>query len=111
VHLPEIADYEVRRELLRARKTASVGRLDRLKETLQYSPLTTEAVLQAAMLWAESRQRGVVTADDKALDGDVLLVAQAITSGLPISDIIVITSNPSHFSHLIRAEQWTDVHP
>jgi hypothetical protein len=34
VYLPEIADYEVRRELLRARKTGSVSRLDRLKATL-----------------------------------------------------------------------------
>src|SRR5580658_9420658 len=34
VGLPEIADYEVRRELLRADKTARMARLDSLKQAL-----------------------------------------------------------------------------
>src|SRR5207244_10797914 len=41
VVVPEIADYEVRRELLRAKMSKSVKRLDRLKTTLYYLPLTT----------------------------------------------------------------------
>ncbi len=36
VVIPEIADYEVRRELLRARKTAGVERLDALAGLLEY---------------------------------------------------------------------------
>ena len=46
--IPEIADYEVRRELLRAGKQDSVNRLDVLKNTLEYLPLTTDMMLQAA---------------------------------------------------------------
>ena len=38
--LPEIADYEVRRELLRAGKLAGIQRLDELKLQLTYRPLT-----------------------------------------------------------------------
>ena len=41
VLIPEIADYEVRRELLRARKVKGLARLDLLKETLGYLPITT----------------------------------------------------------------------
>jgi hypothetical protein len=43
VVVPEIADYEVRRELLRARRIKSVRRLDRLKMTVGYLPLNTSS--------------------------------------------------------------------
>lgn len=46
--LPEIADYEVRRELIRANKKAGIRRLDELKSLLSYRPITTEAMLLAA---------------------------------------------------------------
>ncbi|MEQ9553340.1 MAG: nucleic acid-binding protein [Coleofasciculus sp. G3-WIS-01] len=78
VILPEIADYEVRRELLRAGKVAGIRRLDELKAVLTYHPITTAVMLKAAELWAEARRRGKPTADSKALDGDVILAAQAI---------------------------------
>ena len=48
--IPETADYEVRRELLRAGFTRSIHRLDQLKQTLEYLPLQTETMLKAAEL-------------------------------------------------------------
>ena len=36
VMVPEIADYEVRRELIRARRTASIARLDALVDQVEY---------------------------------------------------------------------------
>lgn len=39
--------------------------------------MNTAIMLQAAQFWAEARQRGIPTADPKALDGDVILAAQA----------------------------------
>ena len=62
VILPEIADYEVRRNLLLERLTKSVARLDRLKEVLIYQPLTTEVILRAAEMWADARRSGIPTA-------------------------------------------------
>src|SRR5262249_9643639 len=67
VRVPEIADYEVRRELLRAGATRGIERLDDVIDTVGYIPLTTEAVRKAAELWAEARKQGVQTASDKAL--------------------------------------------
>src|SRR5208337_4552127 len=59
VVVPEIADYEVRRELTRTNALGSLRRLDDLVATggLSYLPVTTAAWRQAASLWADARQR------------------------------------------------------
>ena len=38
VMIPDIADYEIRHELLRARREVGIRRLDQLKEALTYPP-------------------------------------------------------------------------
>jgi len=76
--VPEIADYEVRRELIRAGQTRGVQRLDLLCEGFNYLPLTTEIMRIAAELWATARNAGTPTASDAALDADVILAAQAM---------------------------------
>ncbi|AFY95461.1 hypothetical protein [Chamaesiphon minutus] len=63
--VPEIADYEVRRELLRANKTKGISRLDDLAKSIEYLPITTTAMRQAAKLWAQARQQGQPTAGDQ----------------------------------------------
>jgi len=85
VIIPEIADYEVRRELLRANKVKGIARLDELSQLLEYLPITTAAMRQAALFWAQARQQGQPTAGDKTIDGDIILVAQAIT--LNVADV------------------------
>jgi hypothetical protein len=83
VIVPEIADYEVRRELLWAKKMRGLARLDALVSHLEYLPLTTAAMREAADLWAQARQQGQPTASDKAIDADVILAArERQTSGL-----------------------------
>ena len=62
----EIADYEVRRERVRASKRAGVQRLDALQRAFGYVALTTATMLQAAAFWAELRQQGRPTAGDRA---------------------------------------------
>ena len=74
--IPEVADYEVRRELLRLKNAGAVSRLDELRQTAVFLPLATDAILLAATLWAETRQRGRPTSDAKALDADALITAQ-----------------------------------
>jgi predicted nucleic acid-binding protein len=107
VIVPEIADYEVRRELLRAKKERGLTRLDALANRLEYLPLTTAAMRQAAVFWAQARQQGQPTADDKALDGDVILAAQAMTLG--VADVVIATTNVGHLSRFAPAALWPNL--
>jgi predicted nucleic acid-binding protein len=109
VIIPEISDYEVRRELLRANKTKGIARLDDLAKLIEYLPLTTVAMRQAAQLWAQARQQGQPTAGDKTIDGDMILVAQTMTLG--VSDVVIATTNIGHLSRFATAELWQNIVP
>jgi predicted nucleic acid-binding protein len=74
----ELADYELRRELLRIGAARSLARLDELGRELLFVPVSTVVWRRAAALWAQARNDGNVTASPHALDGDVLLAAQAL---------------------------------
>jgi len=107
--LPEIADYELRREALRARRTSVAQRLDALKTLIRYEPITTAAMLEAARLWAWVRNQGQPTADPKALDGDVILAGQ-VAQLVPLSDdIVVATTNVRHLALFGHASNWQDI--
>jgi len=69
--------------LLRANKAKSIARLDDLAKFLEHLPITTTAMRQAAQLWAQAHQQGQPTAGDKTIDGDMILVVQAMTLAIP----------------------------
>jgi predicted nucleic acid-binding protein len=103
----ELADYELRRELLRVGAVRSVARLDELTRELSYAPITTATWRRAAALWATARNIGNVTAPPAALDGDVLVAAQALEE-----DAVILTTNVRHFDALaVTALEWTAVPP
>jgi predicted nucleic acid-binding protein len=108
VMLPEIADYEIRREYIRANMSSSLNLLNSLANLIEYLPLTTAMMRQAAELWAQARNTGQQTAPDHALDGDVILAAQALSLGVPI---VVVTGNPAHLSRFVPAELWQNIAP
>lgn len=108
VKVPEIADYELRRELLRAGKTESIERIDLFIEAADFVPITTEAMRLAAELWAEARNQGQPTAPDPALDGDVILAAQTKLAG---EGAVVATTNPDHLSRFVAAAHWSEIVP
>jgi hypothetical protein len=60
-------------------------------------------------LWSKTRarQQGQPTADDKALDGDVILAARAITLG--ITNVVIATTNVGHLSRFAPAALWPDI--
>src|SRR5579883_1566371 len=111
--VPAIADYEVRRELIRSAKTAGLAALDAWNSAApdRYLPLSDTALRLGAKLWASARNAGTATADPKELDADVLIAAQALDMGLPSSDFIIATVNVGHLSLLAPADLWTNINP
>ena len=111
--VPEIADYEVRRELVRAGATTGIIRLNTFNNARpdRYLPITTSAMRLAADLWAEARNQGWSTAHPHALDGDVIIAAQALTLTPSPTNLIVATSNVAHLSRYLSADVWENITP
>ncbi len=109
--VPEIADYEVRRELLRLNNLPALARLNTFNNAIhdRYLPLTTSAMRRAAEFWADSRRRGLPTAGPKELDADVIVAAQAVAGPWPIADLVVATTNPVHLARFVKADLWTNI--
>jgi predicted nucleic acid-binding protein len=111
VIVPAIVYYEVKRELLRAQKTFSIGRLDAFVTAIpgRYLPLSDSALRLAAELWAKCRRAGQPTAHGKALDIGVIIAAQILSSEIEASEAVIATTNPKHLSQFITAKHWRDI--
>jgi len=66
-------------------------------------------MLKAAEFWAEARKRGRPTADGKALDGDVILAAQAESVTRGGDQGVVATTNVQHLGLFVEARLWTQI--
>jgi hypothetical protein len=111
--VPAVADYEVRRELIRARKAKGLASLDAWNSARpdRFLSLRDSTLHLGAGLWARARQAGTPTADPKELDADVLVAAQALEIGVPEADIIVATVNVGHLARFVPADLWTNITP
>jgi predicted nucleic acid-binding protein len=111
VIVPGIADYELRRELIRAGKTAGLRRLDTVRAGFEFDPITQDALDKAAELWAAVRSAGLSTAHPAALDGDAILAAQTILAANAGDVVTVATNNARHLSRFsgIDARPWQSI--
>lgn len=113
VRVPEIIDYELRRELVRANKIRSVKKLDSLGESIGYIPVDTDTLRKAAELWAMVRNLGKQTASELALDIDCILAAQAIKISGENEETIIATIDVDDLTRYntptVTAMLWSDV--
>ena len=109
--VPAIADYEIRRELVRIGSTRGISALDAWNAELpdRFLTLTNADLRLACVLWAQARNAGTPTADPKALDADVLIAAQALDLRLRPLSYIVATTNVGHLSLFVPAELWENI--
>jgi len=66
---------------------------------------------RAAELWADARRRSLATANDKEIDADVILAAQAILFTGLTDKLTVATYNAKHLSRYVNADHWEDIEP
>ncbi len=121
VIIPAVADYEVRRELVRNGSADSIAKLDLIESGLHpnfpgvvYLPLADAALRRGAELWALARNKGYATAGDQALDGDVLIAAQVLENAGAMSRFTIATGNAKDLARYVgsrRARLWTDILP
>ncbi|HWE97164.1 MAG TPA: PIN domain-containing protein [Tepidisphaeraceae bacterium] len=109
--VPEIVNYELRRELLRMGRSTAITDLAAFNAASadRYLPLTTQAMDLAAELWAKVRRQGKPTSDPHALDVDMILAAQVLAAGFDAADFVIATSNISHLSLVAPAELWKNI--
>jgi hypothetical protein len=101
VLVPEIADYELRRELIRVNRQRGIAYLDRLATTGGYDPPRDGS---------NAASGGVVGAG--APDGDVILAAQALVLAVQEADqVLIATTNPGHLQRYAPAEEWSHIQP
>jgi predicted nucleic acid-binding protein len=109
IYLPQIVDYELRREYLRMGKQKQGGgksleRLNFMVETFDFVMLDSLTMQNAAELWAEARSKGKPTDHEKSLDGDVILAAQALSVRA-----VVVTENIKDLSRYVETKQWVEI--
>jgi len=109
IWVPAIADYELRRELIRAGKSQGVERLDALIRSTRYLALTPKTLRRAARFWAKARSIGLPTAEDVALDADMILAAQAAHVARGYNAVVVATTNVRHLAPFCDARPWASI--
>jgi len=104
VYLPEIADFEVRRNLILENLRGSLANLDDLAGLVTYLPIVTADMRLAAELWARSRKAGRSVGDPRELNADVILAAQAIRARA-----VIATENLGHLGQFAPARFWQQI--
>lgn len=111
----QLCDYEVRRSMvLEARNKphlTSLSNLNKLQGFINFLPVTSEVLLQAAELWASARSQGIPTADNKNLDADMIICShwQMLTEESPGRYVVIATENVKHLSRFAESKNWRDI--
>ncbi|MBC8142581.1 MAG: nucleic acid-binding protein [Armatimonadetes bacterium] len=107
-----VAYYEALCEIERRQAVAQRTRLvTYCFQAGRFIPLNTSHLEAPAFLWAQARNVGLTTANDAALDGDVLLCAQVQSLGFTSTDYVVATTNTKHLSRFVNADEWQNISP
>ena len=71
--------------------TKGINNLNKFRQRELIIPIDNESLITATELWAEIRKIGQATADNKNIDCDVIMVAQALTLRKQFQQIIILT--------------------
>lgn len=111
VYVSEIAYYEIRRKHIHLKNKEGIERLDNFVSSpgVGYAPITTEIIVKASELWGWARLTGQQTAQNEAIDADVILAATAIIMALEAEQVVIATTNVSDLARYTPAKNWKDI--
>jgi len=115
VCVPEVCDYELRREYVLNSSAGdpdaaiALSKLNSLIGVVDYIPIDTAAMREAASMWATARRGGFPSTDPKKVDFDVILCAQARLAAVGIGTFKVATTNIRHLNRFVPADAWQNV--
>ena len=93
LRVPEICDYEIRRNLILENLDKSIRKLNKFRKTDRLIFFNSDTMMIASEIWAEIRKQGNPTENKDNLDGDVILAAQACQLKRYYELVIVLTTN------------------
>jgi predicted nucleic acid-binding protein len=111
----DICDYEVRRglklALINRPVKSGLKQLDALTDLIDFLPLTRDVMEIASDIWAQARSQGKATANDKNIDGDMIIAAHwsILNAKYPGREVIVVTTNVKHLGYFTNAHTWRDI--
>jgi hypothetical protein len=112
VRLPAGSEYEVRRSLIRSNLGAALAQLDMLVQRYGRLSVTDDDWMCARELWANARLMGFQPTDNKRLDFDTLLAAQAAVLDRRGEDVWIATDNIGDLGALYhKAQLWDEITP
>lgn len=110
-----MCDYELRRSLVLASQKKSslngIPKLNGLREIIFFLPITYPLLIKASSLWAQSRSKGIPTANDSSLDVDIIICChwQMLQEESPGRYAVIATTNVKHLSRLAEAQLWKNI--
>jgi predicted nucleic acid-binding protein len=113
IYVPEICYYETLRELERRFAVVQIQKLRTFchAEIDRFIPINSQHIDEAARLWGQVRNQGKTTAGNDDLDGDMILIAQALSLNIPVSSLVIATTNVAHIGIFAPAEEWRSIIP
>jgi toxin FitB len=98
IGVPEIIDYELRRNLELENLQKSISLLSQFQQRRQLISLESEDLIRAAELWAWCRKQGSTTTENKGIDIDVILVSQALSRKDFFNKVVILTIDTGDLS-------------
>lgn len=116
VFASDICDYEVRRGLKleeKRGKPTGLGKLNDLKNIIDFLSVTDEDLEVASDLWATSVITGKQIARESDINIDLIVCAQChrLQKEYPSHKVVVATTNIRHLIRFVNAEKWENIKP
>ncbi len=111
VTVPDICDYEIRRELIRINSFESLDNLKGLRNVINFQELTFNVLTEAAEIWAIARNSNQPNKSIQNIDVDCIIAAhwRLLKNEYPGREVIVATENIKDFQSFSDCSSWKNI--